>query len=255
MKKLISLGRASFFLMMLSLVMMTSCDKPDFAPNNPNPIPTAPGAPFLNASLSRDTAWFNGTETCSFTSDGVVKHNGITVVTNPITFTNITTPVAIALTATIKDPVTGLVSPTTSWNKTIQVYSENKTNICRSVVWKIDSTMKSNELVSPTENPTSYTHYTSLESNMLFEYFTNNIKKTTMLSGPNAGLSSNSHYHFENNDSKLWLGPGVGGTRNIESTTSNRMVLTLLNQVFDLSTGQPVVPAAYVLHKFIYKRQ
>lgn len=212
-------------LIIAGMAMMTllSCSKTDTPPPNggvtPTPTPTTPAAPYLNASLSSDTAWYKGTVTVSFSSNGTVLYNGSGEVSNPITIADITTPVAVNLTSTITDPVTGKVSPTTSWSKTIQVYSSNKTNICKDVSWMTDSTIMSNILYSPTEMPASYESISTIEDGWVMKYNTNN---TLQLS--NAGAHSGIHsYRFENNDTKIWFS---NYTKNVESSTPTRLVLT-----------------------------
>ena len=127
MKKINSLARALTLPLVLLVIMITSCTKPKTDPNPP------PAAPYLNVSLSRDTAWYADTVTCNFTSDGVVKLNGSSEVSNPIVSSNITSDVAYQLTAT--KTVNGVISPTTTRDVKIPVRTQFITDFC----WNFNS--------------------------------------------------------------------------------------------------------------------
>lgn len=241
-----SLARALTLPLVLLVIMITSCTpdpiKPnpvDVCPNLPGvqtstadcPRVTVPGAPYLNASLTRDTAWYKGADTCNFSSNGVVKYNGSSEVTNPIILTDITAPVSIQLTSTIT--ANGLVSPTTTKNLTVQVYSENKTLVCKDVIWRRDTTYKSNTLFSANEVPTSYTPIQTAQDNYVYQFFTNN---TYLLTIPGFGTYTR-QYHFENLDTKIIID---STTLEVRSSSLTRLVLAGRSQVIDMNTGQPL---------------
>ena len=129
MKKI---NRFNVCFVIVTIVFINSCSKTDVAQPTPQPTPTPtpPSAAALTITATPATAWYNGSDTINFTSDGSVTVNGNGILAGTsIILNNLIKDTTLVFSAIKKDPVTGLTSTPTIKTVIISVYSLRKTNL------------------------------------------------------------------------------------------------------------------------------